>query len=227
MKVNLQKETTSFSTLLDMMFAIHQFLEKCQEQYQELHIVFVDLVKVFDTVNRPLMWALLKKIGIPPKLTNIIRSFHDCMEARVLVSGELTESFEVSNALCQGCILAPTLFILFFTFVLRHAHNFMSGFGIEIKHRLDGRLFNLQRLKTKSARTTKLADFLYVDDAALVTMTLESLQEGVMILNNSCNIWGLTISKLKTEVMHVLCDHPPAIKFDDFQLKHAHTFTFL
>ena len=42
----------------DMMFALLVLLEKCREQHQELHAV--------------LMWALLKKIGIPPKVVNII-----------------------------------------------------------------------------------------------------------------------------------------------------------
>ena len=99
----------------DMMFALRQLLEKCSEQYQELHILFVDLVKAFDTVNRQLMWGLLLKIGIPAKVVNIISSFHDGMQARISIGGVFTKPFGVSAELKQGCILAPTLFVLFFT----------------------------------------------------------------------------------------------------------------
>ncbi|XP_076447193.1 uncharacterized protein LOC143284443 [Babylonia areolata] len=36
----------------DMVFAVCQMQEKCREQNKELHMVFVDLTKAFDTVNR-------------------------------------------------------------------------------------------------------------------------------------------------------------------------------
>lgn len=120
-------------------------------------------MKAFDSLSRPLMWTLLQKIKIPSKIVNTIQSFHDGMEARVLIGGEITEPFKVTNGLCQGCILAPMLFILFFTFVLHHAHESIPEFGVEIKHKLNGRLFNLQRLKAKSTVTIKLDDFLYAD----------------------------------------------------------------
>ena len=37
---------------VDMVFAIHQLQEKCIEQHQDLHLLFMDLTKAFDTVNR-------------------------------------------------------------------------------------------------------------------------------------------------------------------------------
>ena len=41
----------------NMMFTLCQLIEKCCEQHQQLHIIFVDLVKAFDTINQPLMWT--------------------------------------------------------------------------------------------------------------------------------------------------------------------------
>ena len=41
----------------------------------ELYAVFVDLTKAFDTVNRSALWKILRKIGCPNKLVDIIRSF--------------------------------------------------------------------------------------------------------------------------------------------------------
>ena len=36
----------------DMVFTARQLQEKCREQHQDLYVVFVDLTKAFDTVNR-------------------------------------------------------------------------------------------------------------------------------------------------------------------------------
>lgn len=96
--------------------------------------------------------------------------------------------FKVINGLRQGCVLAPRLFILFFSFVLRNVDESMPEFGAEIKHKLDGRPFSLQRLRAKLTPTTKLDNFLYADDAALVTTSPESLHEGVGALKSACDI---------------------------------------
>ena len=36
---------------VDMVFAIRQLQEKCVEQHKDLHLLFIDLTKAFDTVN--------------------------------------------------------------------------------------------------------------------------------------------------------------------------------
>ena len=50
----------------DMIFAVRQLQEKCQEQNQALYLTFVDLTKAFDTVCRDGLWAIMKKYGCPP-----------------------------------------------------------------------------------------------------------------------------------------------------------------
>ena len=63
----------------------------------ELFIVFVDLTKAFDSVSREGLWKILAKAGCPPRLVNIIRSFHDGMVGRVVDQGSLSTPFEVGN----------------------------------------------------------------------------------------------------------------------------------
>mgnify|MGYP001796214121 CR=1 FL=1 len=82
------------------------------------------------------------------------------MQVKVSVGGEFTEPFKVSSGLRQACILAPALFILLFSYVQRKAHQSMPDFGIKIRHKLDGKLFNLHWLKTKSTTTSTLNDFI-------------------------------------------------------------------
>ena len=81
---------------VDMMFVLRQLQEKCREQHKELHLAFIDLVKAFDTVCRPLMWQLRIKVGIPPKVATIIQSLHEGMKATVTVGGESTDEFDVT-----------------------------------------------------------------------------------------------------------------------------------
>ena len=78
-------------------------------------MVFVDLTKAFDTVNRTCLWKVLKKLDIPDNMFNIIISFYDGMKASVMSDGEWSNSFPVTNGTKQGYLMAPALFALYFS----------------------------------------------------------------------------------------------------------------
>ena len=69
---------------VDMVFAIRQLQEKCVEQQQDLHLLFIDLTKAFDTVNGMALWSVLHELGCPPKFIQIIRSFHEGIAENLL-----------------------------------------------------------------------------------------------------------------------------------------------
>ena len=52
-----------------MIFAARQIQEKYREQNRDLYMVFVDLTKAFDSVNRLGLWQVLRKIGYPETTT--------------------------------------------------------------------------------------------------------------------------------------------------------------
>ena len=106
-----------------MIFAVRQIQEKCREQNKDLYMVFVDLTKAFDTVNRDGLWRILQKLGCPEKFVSLIRSFHEGMLARVQECGEYSDLFPVTNETKQGCVLAPTLFSIVFSLMLFDAFH--------------------------------------------------------------------------------------------------------
>ena len=141
-----------------MIFAGRQIQEKCREQKRDLLILFIDLTKAFDTVNRQALWRILSKCGCPEKFINIIKQLHDDMVGSVSVHGETTEKFGITTGVKQGCVLAPTLFGLFFAVMIRDVVNEIDEKhqdGILIRFRHDGRIFNLSDLKAKTKTRTE------------------------------------------------------------------------
>jgi hypothetical protein len=80
-------------------------------------MVFIDLTKAFDSINRTGLWSFLAKFGCPSKLINIIK-LHDGMIGRVCADGKESDGFEVTAGVKQGCLIAPSLFSLFFAAML-------------------------------------------------------------------------------------------------------------
>ena len=53
----------------NMIFTLRQLQEKAVEQQRPLYIVFMDFSKAFDTVNRWMLWKVLKAYGCPESLS--------------------------------------------------------------------------------------------------------------------------------------------------------------
>ena len=141
-----------------------------------LYLVFIDLTKAFDLVSRDGLFTVLAKVGCPPKLLCIIQSFHDGMKGTVQYDGSTSPPFDILSGVKQGCVLAPTLFGIFFACLLRHAFG-TSTEGVYLHTRSDGKLFNLAKLKSKrKIRETVIRDMLFADDAAIATHTKAELQ---------------------------------------------------
>ena len=212
---------------VDMIFSLRQLQEKCREQHKPLYIAFIDLTKAFDLVSREGLFDILPKIGCPPKLHSLIRSFHNDIKATIQYEGSTSTPFDIKSGVKQGCVLAPTLFGIFFALLLKHAFG-ASTEGVYLRTRSDGRLFNLARLKAKSKVTEKtIRDMFFADDAAVTSHTEQELQRLIDRFSQACKDFGLIISLKKTNVLSQDVDTPPAIYIDDHQLEVVHQFTYL
>ena len=78
---------------VDMTFAVKKLQEKCWEQHQDLYLIFADLTNAFDSVSRCGHWKILKRTGCPDKLVNILRSFHEGIQARVINGNQESAPF--------------------------------------------------------------------------------------------------------------------------------------
>ena len=86
-----------------------------------LYAAFVDLTKAFDTVIRDGLWKILALPGCPPKFLTLLRQLHEGQQGQMKHNGSLSGSFPICNGVKQGCVLAPILFSIFFSIMLREA----------------------------------------------------------------------------------------------------------
>ena len=157
----------------------------------------------------------------------MIESFHTDMKGTVQFNGSTSEPLSILSGVRQGCALAPTLFGIFFTLLLKHAFGSTTE-GIYLRTRSDGRLFNLARLRAKTkVREVLIRDMLFADDAAVATHTQRELQSLMDRFSQACKDFGLTISLKKTNVLGQSTETPPSITIDDYELDAVHQFTYL
>ena len=181
----------------------------------------------FDFVSRDGLFKILPLIGFPSKLLSFIKSFHDGSRGTVQYDGSMSEAFDTYSGVKQGCVLAPTLFNIFFSVLLKHVFKSTEE-GILLRTGSDGKHFNLARLRAKTkVRKAILRDFLFADDAALVAHSAEKLQGLLNQFSSACEAFRLTISLKNTKVTCQGNEATPALTIEDYTLAVVPQFTYL
>ena len=102
---------------IDMIFSVRQLQKEYRELYRTLYLAFTDLTKAFDSVHHGLLRCVLKAVGYPPRLFNIIRPIHYGVSASVIIGSIPLKPFYVTFDGKQGCSIASTLIVIFIAFI--------------------------------------------------------------------------------------------------------------
>ena len=59
---------------IDQIVNIHRITEKAREFQKNIYFCFIDYTKAFDCVDHNKLWKILKEMGIPDRLTCLLRN---------------------------------------------------------------------------------------------------------------------------------------------------------
>jgi len=98
---------------VDAVFVLMSNIQKFMFENKRLYVVFVDLMKCYDTINRNVLWLKLFKLGINGKCLCIIKDIYRRVKSCVSSCNSYYEYFEYAIGLRQGEAMSPVMFSLF------------------------------------------------------------------------------------------------------------------
>ena len=107
------------------------------------------------------------------------------MKAEVTVDSYLTPDFEVCNGLKQGCVIAPSLFNLYFNLVISQWQKKCADFGVDILYKCSGKLIGE---RTQKPDRLKISELLF----AAVGTSRRSMEAAATALEELISAWGLS-----------------------------------
>ena len=131
-------------------------------------------------MNRDALWRILGLRVVPPKLINVMSERYSGTESAVRCGGTISDLFPVFTGVCQGCVLAPTLFSTCMDWIL----------GRMLERSSCGASFG----------NVKISDLDVADDPVIFTETLDILLGALEALNEESEPLGLQVSWFKTTV---------------------------
>ena len=101
----------------DAVFTLKQVIRKRREHGLTTWVFFMDLVKAFDRVPRELLWTILLKFGVPPKIISLLKCLYERVQVKFTVDGIVHTLLSIIEVK-QGDILGPILFLFFIAAVM-------------------------------------------------------------------------------------------------------------
>ena len=160
---------------------IRRIIEQYHQKNKPIVMTFIDFKKAFDSIDREIMWKILRHYGIPEKIVTLIKCLYNGSTSSVRVNGILSKEFAVSTGVLQGDTLAPFLFVIVLDFVMRHTP---ATLGLQ-----------------KIYGNTLLPDLDFADDIVLLDKNeIEAIEHFEMIESFAEEV-GLKVNYDKTKIM--------------------------
>ena len=104
----------------DQISNIPWIMEKAREFQKNIYLCFIDYAKAFDCVGHNKLWKILREMGIPDRLTYLLRNLYVGQEAAVKTGHGTTDLFQIGKGVHEGCILSPCLFNLYAEYIMKN-----------------------------------------------------------------------------------------------------------
>ena len=166
----------------DQIANIRWIIKKAREFQKNVYFCFIDYAKAFNYVDHNKLWKILKEMGIPDRLTCVLRNLYVGQEATVRPGHGTTDWLQIGNGLHQGCILSLCLFNLYAEYIMRNAGLEEAQAGIKIGGR------NINNLR-------------YADDTILMAESEGELKSLLMKVKEESEKIGLKLNIQKTKIM--------------------------
>lgn len=182
-------------------------MEKSYEFNKDLHLLMVDFRQAFDSIKRQMIETAVRDMGIPHKLTKLVKLTLQDTKCKVAVQNKLTNEFEVKRGVRQGDALSTTIF------------NLMLHYAIGTLDR-GGHIF---------IRSSIICA--YADDIAIMATTFYELKRIFLMLEKEAAKVGLKINESKTKYIRmtraVTETTTQYITINNYNFESVNSFTYL
>jgi hypothetical protein len=177
-QIGFKKGSRTSDHVLVLKSLIDKYINRAGKSY--LYVCFIDFSAAFDTVWRTALLYKLIHVGIGGKFLHIIKDMYRSVSFAIKCDDKVTDSFETSVGVKQGCVLSPVFFNIFLH---------------DLPHIFDA------SCDPVTLNNSFLSCLMYADDLILISESAKGLQCALDKLYDYCSKWKLVVNIRKSNVM--------------------------
>ena len=183
------------------MFTLLSILQEIRECQHDTHVVFIKIVKAFDSVDYDLIPIVLERLGAPPKIVHVFNKMYINFRFTLKV-GKIASEILLGRGVQQGDNLTPTLFAFFMQVVAEAILCEIKEQNVSIPCFQNtcnwaGPIQRYTQKEQKKTTTHLTSDqvflLLYVDDGAAVFENFHDATIVTSIIQLTMAAFGLTL----------------------------------
>jgi hypothetical protein len=177
-QIGFRKGSRTSDHIFVLKSLIDKYINRAGQSY--LYVCFIDFSAAFDTVWRNGLIYKLTQIGVGGNFLTIIKDMYSSVLFAIKCDGKVTDSFQTTVGVKQGCILSP----LFFNIFLSDLPN----------------IFDLS-CDPVNINNLPISCLMYADDMIILSESSTGLQNALDKLHNYCSKWKLVVNIDKSNIM--------------------------
>lgn len=173
--------------ILSQYFKLKNVIKHANKHAKPCVIIFVDITNAFGSINKPVLYNILKMYSVDERFIKYISTFYPNLEYYVDI-GQSSQGnlYKWLDGLVQGCSLSPLLFVIALNYILKTLdEKYKQVCGYDFTDKI------------------KILLTAFIDDIAIVCNNVASAQLIFDDFCNLCDMLGLQINKEKTGIMMI------------------------
>ena len=161
---------------------LDEMLHEAQRYNAEIHYLTIDFKNAFGSVPHHLFLSIMKQLGLPDLLINLVKNIYDDTHTYIEFNGGRSRLIPWNTGVLQGCPLSPLLFNLCLEPLIRSLHRSEFGYTTPIDN---------------NRNVIKSSVQAYADDVVLIGNSQDDIQDMIDILDHYCEFSRMELAPQK------------------------------
>ena len=172
---------------------INCILEDARENKKELWMLFQDMSKAYDRVNRKFLYKALRRICLPTEFISLLKNSLEGRTNHVITAVGNTDEYIMENGIDQGEVISPLLWVIYYNPLFERINNHQeNAYKIEFKFQWQQHNHLLEEY---------LSSIAYMDDTTFLAPSKQAMKKTLEIADNFNLMTGIIVNPEKSELI--------------------------
>jgi ribonuclease HI len=183
---------------IEPIHTINCILEDARENNRELWMLFQDMSKAYDRVNRKFLFKALRRIQIPNEFIDLLNNSLEGRTNHVITAVGNTDEYIMKNGIDQGEVISPLLWVIYYNPLFEKINSYKEN-----AYKME---FDFKWIRNRHYMVEYMSSIAYMDDTAFLAPSRQAMEQTLQIADEFNSMIGILVNPNKSELIVINSD---------------------